>query len=189
MKTRASSQGKRSRHTYSEEQLAGLRASTSVRKQKTLERLRAAIESLKDKKQAITAQSIYAESGLHYATLLRNPEAIALFRANSTHLNTPKKRTKRKRKTSEEVLPRPPSRDPLLNYKKPQLVVRLREAEQELQDVRRQLATLADACLLRDARVGELEAKLTELEPYRSFVEQVRLRVRLEEHGEGKAPS
>ena len=71
----------------------------------------------------------------------------------------------------------------------PQLVVRLREAEQELQDVRRQLATLADACLLRDARVGELEAKLTELEPYRSFVEQVRMRVRLEEHGEGKAPS
>ena len=156
MKTRASSQGKRSRHTYSEEQLAGLRASTAVRKQETLERLRA---------------------------------AIALFRAHSTHLNTPKKRTKRKRKTREEVLPRPPSRDPLLNYKKPQLVVRLREAEQELQDVRRQLATLADACLLRDARVGELEAKLTELEPYRSFVEQVRMRVRLEEHGEGKAQS
>jgi hypothetical protein len=28
----------------------------------------------------------------------------------------------------------------------------------------------------------ELEAKLAELEPYRNFVEQVRLRVRQEEH-------
>jgi hypothetical protein len=38
----------------------------------------------------------------------------------------------------------------------------------------RQLATLADACLQRDARVVELEAKLIALEPYRNFVEQVR---------------
>jgi hypothetical protein len=187
MKKRASSPRKRSIHAYSEEQLAGLRASTSTRKQETLDRLRAAIASLKDKQQAITAQSIYAESGLHYSSLLRNSEAIALFRANSTHLNTPKKRTRRMRKTSEDTLTQPPSRDPWLHYKKSQLVVRLRDAEQEIQDLRRQLATLADACLLRDARVVELETRLAELEPYRSFVEQIRLRVRLEEHGEGNA--
>ncbi|MBO0784371.1 MAG: hypothetical protein J2P37_36675 [Ktedonobacteraceae bacterium] len=42
---------------------------------------------------------------------------------------------------------------------------------------------LADACLQRDARVVELEAKLAELEPYKTFVEQVRQRVRQEEHG------
>jgi hypothetical protein len=127
MKKRASSQRKRSTQTYSEEQLAGLRASTATRKQETLDRLRAAIASLKDKQQAITAQSIYAESGLHYSSLLRNPEAIALFRANSAHLNTQKKRTRRMRKTSEDTLTQPPSRDPWLNYKKSQLVVLLRE--------------------------------------------------------------
>ncbi|GHO90389.1 hypothetical protein KSF_004370 [Reticulibacter mediterranei] len=50
---------------------------------------------------------------------------------------------------------------------------RLREAQQRVQDLKRQLANLADACLQQDARVVELEAKLAELEPYRSFVEQV----------------
>jgi chromosome segregation ATPase len=70
----------------------------------------------------------------------------------------------------------------LLNYKKPQVVMRLREAQQEIEDLQRQLATLADACLQRDARMVELEAKLAELEPYRSFVEQVRMRIRREEH-------
>jgi hypothetical protein len=182
MMKRVSPRRKRSIHAYSEEQLVGLRASTSARKQETVERLRTAIETLKNKKQVITAQTIYAECGLHYSSYVRNPEAIVLFRANSTYLNEQKKRTKRK--THDEPLP---ARDPLLNYKKPQLVVRLREAEWELHDLQQQLVTLADACLQRDARVGELEAKLAELEPYRSFVEQVRRRVRLEEHGGGKA--
>ncbi|HYU73418.1 MAG TPA: hypothetical protein VEL31_12130, partial [Ktedonobacteraceae bacterium] len=116
-------------------------------------------------------QTIYAECGLSYASYARNPEALALFRANSTYLNQKRKRSKRKRKTEDvPTLPR----DPLMNYKKPQLVSRLRDAMQLLQHQERQLATLADACLQRDAHVAELEAKLTELEPYRSFVEQVR---------------
>jgi hypothetical protein len=180
MKKRASARHPR---TYSEQQLTGLRASTSARKQETVERLCAAIESLKSKKQAITAQTIYAECGLHYASLLRNPEALALFRANSTHLTQKKKPTKRKRNTNEEAVSSPPSRDPYLNYKKPQLVARLREAQQRILDLEQQQATLADACLQRDRRVVELEAKLAELEPYRAFVEQVRLRVQQEEHG------
>ncbi len=62
-------------------------------------------------------------------------------------------------------------------------MLRLRAAQQQIQELQQQLATLADACLQHDARVVELEAKLVELEPYRSFVEQVRQRVRLEEHG------
>jgi predicted nuclease with TOPRIM domain len=157
--------------------------STTARKQETVERLRTAIASLKNKQQPITVQTIYAECGLHYATYIRNEEAIALFRANSTHLTAQKKRTKRQRKTDEEAISSSRYRDPLLNYKKPQLVTRLREAQQHIQDLERQLATLADACLQRDAHVVELEAKLAELEPYRNFVEQVRLRVRQEEHG------
>jgi hypothetical protein len=54
-------------------------------------------------------------------------------------------------------------------------------------ELQQQLATLADACLLRDTQVVELEAKLMELEPYRTFVEQVRQRVRKEEHGNDSA--
>jgi hypothetical protein len=69
--------------TYSEQQLTGLRTSTSARKQETVERLHAAIASLREKKQHITAQSIYAECGLHYSTYVRNEDAIALFRVFS----------------------------------------------------------------------------------------------------------
>jgi hypothetical protein len=109
-------------------------------------------------------------------------EAITLFRTNSTYLNEQKHRAKRKRKTNGDASLRPLPHDALLNYKKPQLVLRLREALQRIQDLEQQIVTLADACLQRDARAVELEAKLAELEPYRNFVEQVRSRVRQEEH-------
>ncbi len=178
MKKKASPWRPHPLHAYTEEQLAGLRASTSARKQETVERLRTAIDALKNKKQAITAQSIYAESGLHYASYVRNEEAIALFRANSTHLQ--KQRTQRKRKTGEEAPAAP--RNPLMNYKKPQLVARLHAAQQQIKNLEQQLATLADAYLQQDTRVAQLEAKVAELEPYRTFVEQVRQRVQREEY-------
>ncbi|QBD77347.1 hypothetical protein EPA93_15640 [Ktedonosporobacter rubrisoli] len=63
----------------------GLRASTTARKQETIERLRAANASLNEKKQDITAQSVYAECGLHYSSYVHNEDAIALFRASSTN--------------------------------------------------------------------------------------------------------
>lgn len=183
------SRGRLSRktHTYSEEQIAGLRASTTARKHETVERLRTAIASLKEKKQEITAQNIYAECGLHYSSYVRNEEAIALFRANSTHLTKQRRQRKRERKANDDTPPTP--RDPLMHYKKPQLVARLREAQQRIQDLERQQRTLVDACLQRDARVVELEAKQAELEPYRNFVEQIRQRVQQEEHGTDASPS
>jgi len=105
---------------------------------------------------------------------------LALFRANSTHLTAKKKRIRRKGNTNDEGTPSP--RDPLLSYNKPQLVARLRVAQQQLQDLERQLATLAEISLQRDAKMAALEVKLAELEPYRNFVEQVRQCVRQEEH-------
>src|SRR5258708_25626857 len=114
--------------TPSEGQLAALRQSTTARKQATIERLRTAMEALKTRRQNITVQTIYDECGLRYAAIHRNPEALALFRANSTHLVVEKKRRKRKPLVDEEALPA--SRDPLLNYKKLQLVTRLRLAQQ-----------------------------------------------------------
>jgi hypothetical protein len=185
MKRKSSLHRLRSARPASEQQLAGLRASTAARKQETVERLHAAIEALKSKKQAITAQTIYAECGLHYSSYVRNEEAIKLFRANSTHL-TQKKQTRGSRTGGHESSSS--SRDPYLNYKKPQLVARLREAQQRILTLEQQQATLADACLQRDARVAEVEAKLAELEPYRDFVERVRQRVRQEEHGENIPP-
>jgi vacuolar-type H+-ATPase subunit E/Vma4 len=61
-------------------------------------------------------------------------------------------------------------------------VTRLRAAQQQIRDLEQQLVTLAETCLRRDAQMAALEAKLAELEPYRNFVEQVRQRVRQEEH-------
>lgn len=165
----------------SEAQLAGLRQSTAARKQATIERLRTAIASLKDKKQEVSVQTIYDECGLHYAAIHRNPEALALFRANSTSLLAKKKQRRRKDTMSDGGVITP--RDPLLAYKKPQLVERLRAAQRQLQEMQQQLAVSIDASMKREAHIAELEARLAELEPYRSFVEQMRAQLQREERG------
>lgn len=165
----------------SEAQLAALRQSTTTRKQATVERLRKAIDALKAKKQEISVQTIYEECGLRYAAIHRNPEALALFRANSTSLVTNKKRTKRKNAMSDEGTISP--RDPLLAYKKPQLVERLHTAQQQLLETQQQLAVSVDASMKREALIAELEAKLAVLEPYRTFVMQMRAQMQREENG------
>jgi len=129
--------------TYSEAQLAGIKQSTAARRQATVERLRTAIDALKAKKLEISVQTIYDECGLRYAAIHRNPEALALFRANSTHLVAEKKRRKRKPHEDTEAAPR----DPLLSSKKPQLVARLRSAQQQLLEAQQNQATLVEARL------------------------------------------
>ena len=167
--------------TYSEAQLAGIKQSTTARRLATVERLRTAIDALKAKKQEISVQTIYDECGLRYAAIHRNPEALALFRANSTYLVAEKKRNKRKPRKASEATPAPC--DPLLNYKKPQLVARLRLAQQQLLEAQQNQATLVEARLQQEAKIAELEAKLAVLEPYRTFVEHMRAQMRREEQG------
>ncbi len=179
MKTRAKRRPPHLSRTYSEAQLAGIKQSTTARRLATVERLRTAIDTLKEKKQEISVQTIYDECGLRYAAIHRNPEALALFRANSTHLVATKKRNKRKRPEDSEPVPR----DPLLSYKKPQLVARLRSAQQQLQDAQKQQAVLVEARLKQEARIAELEARLAVLEPYRTFVMQMRAQMQREERG------
>jgi len=99
---------------------------------------------------------------------------LVLFQANSTHLVAARKRNKRKPRTDEEATPTP--RDPLLSYKKPQLVERLRTAQQRLLEVQQQFAVQAEAGIRREARIAELE-------PYRTFVEQVCSQIQREEQG------
>lgn len=156
---------------YSEAQLAGIKQSTTAHRLATVERLQTAIDALKAKKQEISVQTIYDECGLRYAAIHRNPEALALFQANSTHLVEASKQRKRKPHADEEATPAP--RDPLLSYKKPQLVARLRAAHELLLEGQQQLVVQAEAAIRREARIAELEARLAELEPYRSFVEQM----------------
>ncbi len=177
---KARSSKARTPHITPEAQLVGLRASTTARKQATVERLHEAIEALNAKKQAITVQSIYEECGLRYAAIHRNLEALALFRANSTHLKAQKKRTRRKRNVNDEAASSP--RDPLFNYKKSQLVTRLRGVQQQVLELQQQQVALVEASVKREARIAELEVRLAELEPYRTFVEQVRQRIRHEEY-------
>lgn len=181
MKPKAKRRSPRLPRTYSEAQLAGIKQSTTARRLATVEQLRTAIDTLKAKKQEISVQTIYDECGLRYAVIHRNPEALALFRANSTHLVAAKKRNKRKpREDSEDT---PTSRDPLLSYKKPQLVARLRAAQELLLEGQQRLAVQAEGAIRREARIAELEARLAELEPYRLFVEQMRAQMQREERG------
>ena len=182
MKQKTSQQKKRRpARPPSEPQLAALRQSTTARKQVTVQRLQTAIESLKASKREVSAQTIYEECGLRYAAIHRNPEALALFRANSSSLVAKRQHTRRKNTTKDEGTIAP--RDPLLNYKKPQLVARLRTAQQELQELQRRLAMQAEASITREARLAELEARLAELEPYRTFVERMRAQMQREERG------
>ena len=181
MKPKTKRRSPRLPRMYSEAQLTGIKQSTAARRLATVERLRTAIDALKAKKQEISVQTIYDECGLRYAAIHRNPEALALFRANSTHLVAAKRQSKRKRRAEEEGTPA--SRDPLLSYKKPQLVTRLRSVQQQLLEAQQNQATLVEARLKQEARIAELEAKLAELEPYRTFVMQMRAQMQREEQG------
>jgi hypothetical protein len=181
MKTKIKRRPPRLPRTYSEAQLAGIKQSTTARRLATVERLRTAIEALKAKKQEISVQTIYDECGLRYAAIHRNPEALALFRANSPHLVAAKRQSKRKLRADEEVTPA--SHDPLLSYKKPQLVARLRSAQQQLLEAQQNQSALVEARLQQEARIAELEAKLAVLEPYRTFVMQMRAQMQREEQG------
>src|SRR5260221_14306949 len=91
MKRKTSAKKPRKSRPPSEAQLRALRTSTAARRQTTIERLRTAIDALTAKKAKITVQTIYEECGLRYAAIHRNPEALALFRARSTHLLDQKK--------------------------------------------------------------------------------------------------
>lgn len=182
MKRKTSTKKPRVHRSPSEAQLRALRVSTAARRQATIERLRSAIAALTAKKKEITVQTIYEECGLRYAAIHRNAEALALFRAHSTHLRAKKKRKSSKRTTSDEETPAPP-RDPLLNYKKPQLVERFRTAQQQVLELRQQLAVFVDAGMKREARIAELEASVAKLEPYRVYVEQLRAQMQREERG------
>ncbi len=158
---------------YSEQQFAGLRAHAQAQKQSTVERLRSAITALDAQHQPISARTIYEECGLEYASIRRNPEALLLYQQHSTFLKQKRKRTK----ASHPDAPTP--RDPLLAYKKMDLVARVHKAEELLKEREHQHATLLQDYVQKDIKIAELEAELAR---HREYLEGLRLTFQRQEH-------
>jgi hypothetical protein len=161
-------------HTYSEQQLSGLRAHAQAQKQSTVERLRSAISSLQAQHKPISARTIYEECGLAYASLRRNPEALLLYQQHSTFLKRERKRTRTS--CPDTVAPR----DPLLAYKKTQLAAMLREERTQRQAIEKQQAHLLEEYVQKDVKIAQLESELAQ---YRSYLERLRISIQQQEHG------
>lgn len=158
---------------YTEQQLAGLREYAQLQKQQTLSRLEAAIASLTAQHKPISARTIREECGLEYASLRRNPEALLLYQQQSTFLKQKRKQTK---------APKPDAlkpRDPLLAYKKTDLVARVHTGEALLKARDEQHGRLLQDYAEKDTKIAELEAELAR---YRTYFEGLRLRVQSLEH-------
>ena len=138
-----------------------------------MERLRTAITTLEIQHKPISARIIYEECGLTYATLRRNPEALLLYQQHSTFL---KQKRKRAKKPQPDVAV---SRDPLLSYKKADLVARVRKAEELLKVREKQHATLLQDYVQKDVKIAELEAELAR---HRQYLEGLRLTMQRQEH-------
>lgn len=161
-------------HPYSEQHLSGLRAHAQAQKQGTVERLRTAITSLQAQHQPISARTIYEECGLEYASIRRNPEALLLYQQHSTFLKRERQRTRTA--CPDTVSPR----DPLLAYKKIQLVTMLREERTQRQETEKQQAQLLEDYIQRDIKIAQLEAELAQ---YREYLEGLRISIQQQEHG------
>jgi hypothetical protein len=158
---------------YSEQQLAGLREHAQAQKQHTVERLRTAITTLTAQHKPISARTIYEECGLTYASFRRNPEALLLYQQHSTFLKRERKRT---RTACPDIVS---PRDPLLAYKKTDLVARVRKAEELLKAREQQHDTLLQDYVQKDIKIAELEAELAR---HRQYLEGLRLTIQRQEY-------
>jgi hypothetical protein len=185
--------------TSSDNSYAHLRANAAVQRQTTVDRLNRAIETLQASNRPVNTFTIKEVSGLDYMSYYRNPEALALFRTHSTHLRQERekqqakgRRSKRKGSRLDETLHQVPiqPRDPSFNYKKPELIAKLRavyaereQIEQRLQTEHVQLEqryhTLLQEHMMCGVTIAKLEAKQTE---FQTFMEQFRSALRREEH-------
>ena len=161
--------------TYTRHRLSGLDAYTTAQKRATVDRLTAAITSLKAKKLPISIKTIREECGLEYNSIKRNPEAHLLYQRHSTFL---------KSKRQQMKLPQPTSstpHDPFMSYKKSQLVIRLREKMQGRQEVEAQYTKLLEEFVQKDIIIAKLQAKIAE---YEEYLGRLRIEIQREEHGE-----
>jgi hypothetical protein len=180
---------------------AHLRANAAAQRQATVERLTGAIAQLEAEGRPVNTFSVKEVSGLDYMAYYRNPEALALFRTHSTHLRRERAKEQAKRRRSKRKsagrgdafhLVEGEPRDSLLNYKKPVLAARLRAAQAECEQIKRQAQaeraeleqhynTLLQEHMQCGVTIARLEAQLAE---HRAFLERFRSSLREEEHGQ-----
>lgn len=161
--------------SHSEQQCRGLRTHANSQKQHTVDRLTAAIVSLEQRHQPISARAIYEECGLEYTSIVRNPQAHRLFQEHSTFL---KEKGKRK-KASQPFDSR--SRDPRPIQEKPQNVSRLDELEKQLKAAAAEAAILLEKLVEKDITIAELQAKIAK---YEEYLGRLRLLIQKQEHQE-----
>ncbi len=173
----------------SHDRYAHLRANATAQKQATVDRLLQAIAELESGGRPINTFTIKEVSGLDYMAYYRNPEALALFRTHSTHLREKREQEQAKRRQSKrkqtkasgdlhQVKVEP--RDPLLNYKKPELVAKLRAAYAEREQIEQSYGALLQEHMQCGLTIAKLEAQIAE---FNTFMKQFRSALNNEEHG------
>jgi len=169
------SPGTSKQQMYSKRRLARLDTHTAAQKRATVDRLTAAIKSLKGKKLPISIKAIREECGLEYNSIKRNPEAYLLYQQNSTYLGRKREKMKSRRPTA------PMPRDPLLAYKKSQLVIRLHEEMQRRQEMEALYTKLLEEFIQKDIIIAKLQAKIAE---YEEYLGRLRNQIQREEYKE-----
>jgi putative heme degradation protein len=168
---------------------AHLRANAAAQRQATVNRLTQAIAQLESEKRPITTFTIKEVSGLDYMSYYRNSEALALFRTHSTHLRKEREKEqanqRRSRRKAEkhggalhQVKVEP--RDPLLAYKKPDLVAKLRAIQRENDQTMQNYQALLQEHMRSATVIAKLESQLAE---YKAFMQRFRSALSDEEHG------
>jgi hypothetical protein len=173
----------------SEERYAHLRANATSQKQVTVDRLSRAIATLEAEGRPVNTFTIKEVSGLDYMAYYRNAEALALFRTHSTHLRkerekewAKRRRSRHKQSKQEEAIHevQVAPRDRLLNYKKPELVAKLRAAQAEREQMEQRYHALLQEHMQCGLTITRLEAQLAE---HLAFMDRFRSSLKQEEHG------
>lgn len=153
------------RANSSEDRYAHLRDYALRQKQATVDRLKQAITQLEKEARAVTTFTIKEISGLDYMAYYRNAEALAIFRAHSTHLRKQhamaqmkRRRVTRSPSGEQEIIV--PSRDPLLHYKKPRLVAELRAARAKHDQMEQQYQALLQEHMDCGLAIARLQTQL-----------------------------
>jgi len=172
-----------------EERYAHLRANALAQKQITVDRLSRAIATLEAEGRPVNTFTVKEVSGLDYMAYYRNAEALALFRTHSTHLRNEREKEREKRRRSRKKQSRQEEtdhkiqvepRDRLLNYKKPELVAKLRAAQAEREQLEQHYHALLQEHMQCGLTIARLEAQVAE---YLAFMDRFRSALRQEEHG------
>jgi hypothetical protein len=122
-----------------------LKTAARERADRTVARLQAGIRAIEERRELVTARTIEHETGLTFKTIQRNSAAYELYKAAAEAFRGGAKHRSRHRRGRAST-PRPPIRDSLMAYKKPQLATRLRTALTQIEALETALAVQASAC-------------------------------------------